>query len=110
MVKMSVDESYAFDYLSILFIKKDISDECYISWENCYDQLYSQMSNFDEIINSQEYLNLLEANQITFNAVEQARYGKISAKDVDNANMLRYKRKKELQEKYFSNNVKEHKT
>lgn len=110
MVKISVDESYAFDYLSILSIKKNMSDECFVNWENCYDELSLQINNFDEIINSQEYINLLEANQITFTAVEHARYGEISAKDVDNANMLRYKRKKELQEKYFNNKITEHKT
>jgi hypothetical protein len=110
MVKINVDEAYALDYLSILFLKKNRSDECLEAWENCYDDLSLQISNFQEIIASQEYINLLEANQITFTAVEHARYGEISAKDVDNANMLRHKRKKELQKKYFNNDTTEYKT
>lgn len=110
MVKINVDEAYALDYLSILFLKKNRSDECFEAWENCYDDLSLQIPNFQEIITSQEYINLLEANQITFTAVEHARYGEISAKDVDNANMLRHKRKKELQKKYFNNDITEYKT
>ena len=110
MVKINVDEAYALDYLSILFLKRNRSDECFETWSNCYDDLSLQIQNFEQIINSQEYINLLEANQITFTAVEQARYGEISAKDVDNANMLRHKRKKELQQKYFNNNITEYKT
>ena len=53
---------------------------------------------------------MIEANQITFNAVEKARYESITAKEVDEANMLRYKRKLELQKKFFDNIVTETKT
>ena len=63
-----------------------------------------------EIIRSKEYQNMIEANQITFNAVEKARYESITAKEVDEANMLRYKRKLELQKKFFDNIVTETKT
>jgi hypothetical protein len=110
MIKIEVDEAYAFDYLSILFLKRNFSDENFENWSNCYDYLAGQLSNFDEIIKSQEYINLIESNQITFAAVELARYGNISAKEVDDANMLRHKRKKELQNKFFQTKLKEHKT
>lgn len=110
MVKINVDEAYAFDYLSILFLKRDRSDESFEAWSNCQEDLMLQIPNFSEIIHSEEYQNLLAANQITFVAVEQARYGDISAKDVDNANMLRHQRKKELQKKFFNNELKEYKT
>jgi hypothetical protein len=53
---------------------------------------------------------MIEANQITFDAVEKARYGEITAKEVDQANMLRYQKKCELQKKFFNSNMKEVKT
>jgi hypothetical protein len=110
MVNLKVDEAYAFDYLSILYIKRTRSQECHQIWQDCYNYLSAQLTNFLEIINSQEYLNLLDANKITFEAVEKARYDNISAKTVDEANMLRHKTKIELQKKFFNNNLKEFKT
>lgn len=110
MINLKVDEAYAFDYLSILYIKKDKSQKCYQTWKDCYDYLSNQLINFIEIVNSNEYLNLLEANKITFEAVEKARYDNISAKAVDDANMLRHKRKIELQKKFFDKNLEEFKT
>jgi hypothetical protein len=110
MINLKVDEAYAFDYLSILYIKKDRSQKCYQIWKDCFDFLSVQLTNFIEIINSHEYINLLEANKITFEAVEKARYGNISAKAVDEANMLRHKRKIELQKKFFNKNLEEFKT
>lgn len=110
MINLEVDEAYAFDYLSILFIKKNKSKECYETWSSCYNHISNQVLNFLDIINSIEYNNLLEANLITFNAVEKARYGNISAKEVDEANMLRYQRKIELQNKFFPSKVKEFKS
>jgi hypothetical protein len=110
MINLKVDEAYAFDYLSILYIKKNNSKECYNTWFDCYNSLSNQIPNFFEIVNSIEYNNLLEANLITFDAVEKARYGDISAKEVDDANMLRYKRKIELQNKFFTSKVKEFKS
>lgn len=110
MINLKVDEAYAFDYLTILFLKKEKSKECYKTWEDCYNQIANQLNNFIEIISSTEYANLLEANKITFEAVEKARYGNISAKEVDDANLLRHKRKTELQNKFFNQQLTEYKT
>lgn len=110
MINLKVDEAYAFDYFTILFLKKHLSESCLQNWESCYNELSSQISNFNEILDSKEYQNLLEANKITFDAVNRARYGQISAKEVDEANMLRHKRKQELQKKFFYNNINEYKT
>ena len=63
-----------------------------------------------KIINSEEYKNMVQTNKVTFDAVEKARYGNITAKEVDEANMLRHKRKLELQVKFFDNNLMEYKT
>jgi hypothetical protein len=53
---------------------------------------------------------MVAINQKTFDAVEKARYGEITAKEVDSVNMERYYAKVDLQNKYFLNKVTEQKT
>lgn len=112
MINLKVDEAYAFDYLSILDIKKHLNDKCKNNWENCFSFIENQIGkeNMKHIIDSIEYQSMVETNKLTFDAVEKARYGNISAKEVDDANMLRHKRKLELQSKFFNNNLMEYKT
>jgi hypothetical protein len=112
MINICVDEGYAFDFLSILEIKKNRSDQAMQSWHNCFNYLKAQLPNdlFILIINSQEYIKMVAINQKTFDAVEKARYGEITAKEVDSANMERYYAKVNLQNKFFSNKVTEQKT
>lgn len=105
MLILQVDEGYAYDYLAILHVKNlkintTYSNQNYI---NCLNFLKSQIDQdkHNLIINSKEYLNLIDANHKTFEAVDMARYGNISAKEVDDLNMLRYKYKVELQNKFF---------
>jgi len=112
MINLLVDEAYAFDYLSILHVKKTVNTLVEKIWKDSFSNIEKQIGQkkMQEIIYSKEYQNMIEANQITFDAVEQARYGKITAKEVDEANMLRYRRKKELQKKFFNKNLLEYKT
>ena len=112
MINLPVDEAYAFDYLSILHVKKNINQEVESSWKECFNYIKNQIGEnmMEQIVNSIEYHGMIEANQITFDAVEKARYGEITAKEVDQANMLRYQKKCELQKKFFNSNMKEVKT
>jgi len=112
MINLLVDEAYAFDYLSILEIKKNLNISNSENWQNCLISIQNQigLNLMNLIVNSEEYKNMIEANQITFDAVEKARYGSITAKEVDEANMLRYKRKVELQNKFFKKSLSEQKT
>tara|TARA_B110000444_G_scaffold195694_1_gene186238 strand:- start:457 stop:801 length:345 start_codon:yes stop_codon:yes gene_type:complete len=114
MIKISVDEGYAFDYLSILEIKsrKIKQNKTLSSFKECKKLINSQLSGelFSKIYNSNEYSACLKANQETFNAVERARYGKISSKEVDDLNMKRYAAKSNLQKKFFNNKLSESKT
>lgn len=113
MINLLVDEAYAFDYLSILEIKKDINSINYTNWQICKENLINEIGQdkMDEIINSEEYKQMIETNKLTFEAVEKARYGGvITAKEVDDANLKRHKRKLELQRKFFDNNLMEYKT
>lgn len=112
MINICVDEAYAFDYLSILEIKKNRSEQAMQSWHNCFNYLKAQLPSnlFTLVINSSEYRNMVLINQKTFDAVEKARYGNITAKEVDDANMERHHTKIALQNKFFVNKITEHKT
>lgn len=112
MINICTDEAYAFDFLSILQIKSDRSDQAKETWQNCYNYIKAQLPKdlFIQIINSQEYENMVSVNKKTFDAVELARYGNISAKEVDNANMERHYAKIALQKRFFLTNLTEQKT
>jgi hypothetical protein len=102
MINLSVDEAYAFDYLAILEIKRDLNPETQNAWVLCRNLLKDQLGSLlDSIILSVEYQELVSINKDVFEAVDLARYGQISAKEVDNKNMQRYYAKKTLQEKFF---------
>ena len=105
MINLLVDEAYAFDYLSILDIKKTINSQNQKMYLDCFDNLKKQIDEkiFLQIISSKEYVDLLLTNKEVFDAVEQARYGNISAKEVDQKNMKRYYAKQRLQNKFFNN-------
>jgi len=105
MINLLVDEAYAFDYLAILIIKKS-------EMQNTISNYISNQlpGLFNTIILSAEFRKMLEANQLVFNCVERARYGNITAKELDDANMQRHYAKLELQKKFFNTNLTEKKT
>ena len=100
-----VDYGYAFDYLAILEVKnrKMHSPESEENFKKCYNHIRSQIheEKWEEVIRSKQYSNMLDANEKTFEAVEQARYGNTTAKHVDECNMERFYCKKNLQKKFF---------
>lgn len=107
MITIPVDEGYAYDYLAIAIIKSEnLNDEnCSFLSSKIDSHLLNELGNIHfKILNSKEFEKLLEANKETFEAVEKARYGKISAKEVDDCNMNRYNCKIDLQKKFFSKN------
>ena len=65
MINICVDEGYAFDFLSILEIKKNRSEQSMQTWHNCFNYLKAQLPNdsFILIINSQEYRDMIAINQ-----------------------------------------------
>jgi hypothetical protein len=106
MLKLTVEEGYAYDYLSILQIKFDKlkTENSKTLFLNCSIDLKNQIGEeaHNKIINSIEYKDLCTSNENTFYCVEQARYGNISSKEVDEANMQRYINKTKLQKKFFN--------
>jgi hypothetical protein len=109
MIKINVDEAYAFDYYSILDLK---FKNGYITQEilmNTKIDLINQVGEelFDRIKNSIEYEKLLEANKITFEAVNKAKTDDVLASYVDKCNYSRMLAKKSLQEKFFTTTLTE---
>lgn len=109
MINLLVDEAYAFDYLSILEIKKNISLANDRSWSICYSYLQSQFDTekWQSMINSDEYKKMIEANTLTFEAVDKAKKNQVAARDVDFCNYKRYVAKQKFQIKFFKIDVSE---
>ena len=107
MITILVDEAYAYDYLAILCVKNNIIKNLKTlkAKEICENHIIGQVGEekHSEIILSKEFENIYDSNLKTFNAVEKARYGEISAKEVDELNMERYIKKTLLQNKFFPN-------
>ena len=105
MISLIVDESYAYDYLSILRVKalKKDSEETISNFMDCSYIIKMQVGPklHSEILDSIEYKNLLEANKETFEAVDKAKGDKVKASLIDNLNYKRYLCKQDLQKKFF---------
>ena len=114
MIDLLVDEAYAFDYLSILERKIDNSEQDWINFEKIYLDIESQIGSklFREIINSIHYKKLVDINSHIYSMVDKIRAGdtSITAKDVDDANISRYRSKVNLQKQFFSADLFEKKT
>jgi hypothetical protein len=109
MVKINVDEAYAFDYYCILdlklrnnYIPKETVD---VVKADLIEQIGKEL--VEEILNSNEYKELFEANELTFNAVDKAKTDDVLASYVDECNYRRMICKINLQTKYFNSELME---
>ena len=73
MINLLVDEAYAFDYLSVLEVKKQKSSISNDAWAKCYVYLQNQFDNekWSHMMHSKEYENMIKANELTFDAVDK---------------------------------------
>jgi hypothetical protein len=109
MVSINVDEAYAFDYLSILEVKKQKSSLGIETWSKCYVNLQIQFNSekWFLMINSEEYKNMIKANELTFEAVDKAKNNEVTAQYVDYCNFQRYTAKQNFQKKFFNSDLSE---
>ena len=109
MIKISVDEGYAFDFLSILHLKNELRNNLHEVISQCETDIKSDIGEekFNLIINSKEFAELFAANKKTFDLVDLAKEDKCTAKEVDLSNYNRYIAKYNLQNKFFNSNVTE---
>jgi hypothetical protein len=103
MINLLVDESFAFDYLSILEIKSNKNGNK-MAHNHCKENIISQVGLYEflEIESSQEYKELLEANLKTFNLVDAVKSNPCLGTEVDKSNYERFLKKQTLQKKFFS--------
>tara|TARA_Y100000114_G_scaffold157281_1_gene188817 strand:+ start:19182 stop:19535 length:354 start_codon:yes stop_codon:yes gene_type:complete len=105
MISLIVDESYAYDYLSILKVKafKKDSEETISNFMDCSYIIKMQVGSklHSEILSSKEYEDLLNINKETFDAVDKAKKDKVKASYVDELNYERFLCKSKLQKKFF---------
>jgi hypothetical protein len=107
MISIEVDEAYAFDYLSILEVKKQKFSSAIETWSRCYLNLQTQFNSekWFLMINSEEYKNMIKANLLTFDAVDKAKNNEVTAQHVDYCNYQRHTAKQNFQKKFFNNNL-----
>jgi len=116
MIKVSLDEAYVFDLLSIFQVKinnftgeklaktiETMSDLVVEITEQIGQDLYNQISE------STEYKELVEANQLVFNLIDESKNDNGLAKVTDDANYARHVKKMALQKKFFNNDLTEFK-
>jgi uncharacterized protein with PIN domain len=109
MINLLVDEAYAFDYLSILEVKKQKSSISNDAWAKCYVYLQNQFDNekWLHMMHSKEYENMIKANELTFNAVDKAKNNEVTAQYVDYCNYQRHSAKQNFQKKFFTSDLSE---
>lgn len=113
MILLKVDEAYAFDYLAILEVKNSkIKNNVTSSNLSEYSAAIEHQlgEKFHEVINSEEYNKLVKANEKSFNIIDLVRSGtNVTAQKVDDLNTDRFIIKKELQKKFFNQEITEQK-
>ena len=109
MINLLVDEAYAFDYLSVLEVKKQKSSISNDAWIKCYEYLQNQFDNEKWLcmIHSKEYESMIKANELTFNAVDKAKNNEVTAQHVDYCNYQRHSAKQNFQKKFFTSDLSE---
>lgn len=114
MIKISLDEAYVFDMLSVLDVKlKKLSDEKLEVTKYKYNllkqEILSQINEekFFQIISSLEYQKMIEANQYVFDLVDLSKNDDGLAKITDNANFERHIAKMALQKRFFDSDLTE---
>ena len=114
MIKISVDEAYVFDMLSILEVKMkklegDKLSVAYNSSKKLISEIVDQIGieKYKNIIISDEYKQLVQANQNIFDLVDESQKNEGMAKVTDDANFARHLRKMNLQKAHFNNDLTE---
>lgn len=113
MIFVWVDEAYAFDMLSILELKMGRTPEDTLNYTQFLKSMVAQLGadQTRNIVTSEEYSYLCNANQRVFDLIEQVVSGHdMSALAVHEANMERFVGKQKLQQAHFKQALLERKT
>lgn len=110
MLKISLDEAYVFDLLSIYEVKieKSNTEDKKANSKYSYDFLSKEITDqigselFNRIIKSEEYKDLKNVNKKVFELVDKSKESEL-AKETADANYERYVKKNILQSIFFQN-------
>ena len=104
LFKMSVSPAHILDTFSILQIKNrnnlPVDNEITILIGEAMEQIGQR--RFLDILSSAEYERLLNINEKIFHLVDKAAKDEVKASEIAEANNMRFKYKKELQQKFFN--------
>lgn len=113
MIKISLDEAYVYDILSIYAVKIENSEgekkeKSLDSFNKLSEEIIEQIGidKHHSIINSTAYFDLKQANKEVFDLVDRAGETYLSKLTAE-ANYKRYIKKIELQNKFFNTEITE---
>jgi hypothetical protein len=116
MLKISLDEAYVFDMLSVFEVKiKKLEGEKLTKTNEKYSEMINEVVDqigfrkYEEIISSSEFKDMISANELVFNLVDESKNDDGLAKITDQANFERHLKKIALQKKFFMNDLTEFK-
>lgn len=114
MIKISLDEAYVFDMLSIFQVKINVFtgeklNTTLSAMSDLIEEIVEQLGKekYDDIVSSLEYIEMVDANKKVFDLVDIVKNDNGLAKQTDDANYERYLKKIALQNKFFTNNLRE---
>ena len=114
MLKISVDEAYVFDMLSVFDVKlKNLSGEKLLKTIEKYSDMREEVieqigkDKYDQIVSSLEYQKMVYANQRVFELIDQSKNDTGLAKITDDANYERHVAKMALQNRFFETELTE---
>lgn len=106
---LEVDVGYYIDYLTILGIKVDRTEDQEVmkQYDRCQSRLIEQVGykKFIEIFKSKEYEDLYDVNDQLYQMVDLAKEDKVLASAVDGLVIERWRKKKALQDKFYPENA-----
>ena len=114
MLKISVDEAYVFDMLSVFDVKLRNLDGEKLSktiekYSDMREEVIDQIGKdkYDQIVSSSEYQKMVYANQRVFELIDESKNDTGLAKITDDANYERHVAKMALQKRFFDTELTE---
>jgi len=114
MLRISVDEAYVFDMLSVFDVKlRNLHGEKLLKTIEKYSDMKEEVveqigkDKYDQIVSSLEYQKMVYANQRVFDLIDESKNDTGLAKLTDDANYDRHVAKMALQKRFFETELTE---
>lgn len=114
VLKVSLDEAYVFDMLSVFDVKlKNLDGEKLAKTIEKYSDMRKEVidqmgeDKYNQIVSSLEYQKMVFANQKVFELIDESKHDTGLAKVTDDANYERHVAKMALQKRFFDTELTE---